>query len=275
MIEFDLIIDGERLNDVFPNVFLTSFEPEAPSFDRKNFTNSSRHGIQTQRKSRFTRLKERKILVDLTIDAANAEHFYLVRSEVYEYLGRPDPYEIICTFRPERKWLVVCDDAYTIGQEQGKTGGTFTITLTAIEGCSQSVHDSRSPQELQSERFMGRNFERYREQPFRFKERAFSVYNYGDVRLSPIDHEYTVNMFLAGTDIKIENKTTGESITLVGTQSKNNLLNVIKQYVFKGSQAVERRGRFPELMPGKNDFVITGATYIDIEFITHFYYKGG
>ncbi|WP_231120797.1 hypothetical protein [Bacillus safensis] len=50
MIEFDLIIDGERLNDVFPNVFLTSFEPEAPSFDRKNFTNSSRHGIQTQRK---------------------------------------------------------------------------------------------------------------------------------------------------------------------------------------------------------------------------------
>ncbi|KKB75351.1 MULTISPECIES: phage tail domain-containing protein [Bacillus] len=275
MRDLDLIIGDKPISEILPGVSLLSFVPESPGFERQTVTVKNRNGLIMPSKNNPGRYKERKIAAEFAIEAHNAEQFYLYRSNLYSLLVTQDPYYVIHSYEPNKRWLVTADDVFSISQDSGKLANTFSVTFTAIQGLAESVYDSTIPVNLQGERFnLGMNISKFSEQPFQFKNKnRFSVYNFGDVTLSPIEHDYKVQMYFEGKDIKITNKTTGDSITLSGSHSKKNLLTVVKQYIVKGSEVISTRGRFPELAPGENEISIENADYSDLHFITRFYYK--
>ncbi|KAA6447592.1 phage tail domain-containing protein [Bacillus swezeyi] len=271
----DLIIVDKPISEILPGVSLLSFVPESPVFERQTVTMKNRNGLIMPRKKNPGRYRERKIVAEFAVEAHNAEQFDLYRSNLYSLLVNPDPYHVIHSYQPNKRWLVTADDVFSISQDNGKLTNSFSVTFTAVQGLAESVYDSTVPVNLQGERFnLGMNIGHFNEQPFQFKNKnRFSVYNFGDATLSPIEHDYKAQMYFEGKDIIITNITTGDSITLSGSYTKKNLLTVLKQYVFKGNEVISTRGRFPELAPGENEFSIDNAEYSDLHFITRFYYE--
>ncbi|KAF1340201.1 phage tail domain-containing protein [Bacillus rugosus] len=275
MKDLDLIVDGVPVSESLPGVSLLSFTPDAPVFERKTSTLPYRNGVIMPQKGNRGRYMERKISIELALDAANSQQFYAYRHDIYNLFVKEDPYYVTCTYEPHKRWLVTCDDGFSAPQNSHQTWNTISLSLTAIQGLAESIYDSLTPFDLSGEHYgIGMNIGLYNDPQYHFVNKSkFTVYNVGDAKISPIDHNYDVQMYLAGTDITIENSTTGEKIKFSGTLKKEDLLTLVKQYVVKDSSVVSTTGRFPSLAPGKNEFHIYNATYSDIQFITHFYYK--
>ncbi|OTQ85420.1 hypothetical protein BG31_14950 [Bacillus subtilis subsp. subtilis] len=275
MEEYDLIIDERYLSERLGGVSLSSFRPESVDFERKTKTHPLRNGIITPKKNNRGRFKERKIVVRLNISVSNSEQFHLLRGDLFRLFKRKDPYYVGYTYEPNKRWLVVCDDTFSVDQEDGKTWATIDITLTAIQGLSESLYNSAQNINLIDQHWdIGMNIDQIDNPVYTFKNKnKFEVYNLGDESLDPMNFKYNVEMYLEGKDIEIKNETNGESVTLVGSQSKKNKLSLLEHYVVNGTSIVTtKNGRFPSLDPGKNIFKIKNATYSDIKFITHFYY---
>ncbi|WP_047477079.1 phage tail domain-containing protein [Bacillus siamensis] len=273
----DLIIDGMFLSEHLKGVSLSSFRPESPSYERQTtFTHSLVDGTMTYRKGNKGRLNDKKITATFTIIASNSQQFDMKRDEIYDYLSRPDPYYVIYSPQPLKRWLVTCDDSYSVFRENGKKWKEFDVTFTAIQGAAESVYDSTASMNLADNMFhLGMNIGRDSNPVYHFKNRStFTVENIGNVTIDPYRHNYNVEMYLEGKDITITNLTNNDTVTLVGTQSKSNKLSLFSHHIVNGTKVIEtRNGRFPTLEKGQNKFKITGATYSDIKFITHFYYK--
>lgn len=275
MKELDLIVDGVPVSESLPGVSLLSFTPDSPVFERKSTTLPYRNGILIPRKDNMGRYTERKISVELALDVANAQQFYTYRHDIYNLFVKEDPYYVTCTYEPHKRWLVTCDDSFSVQQNAHQTWGTITFSLTAVQGLSESIFNSLTPVDLNGEHYgLGMNVGEFDTPQYRFTNlKRFNVYNFGNVRVSPIEHDYNVRMYFEGKDIVITNKTTDQSVKLLGTFKESDLLTLNKQYVIKGSSIVSKQGRFPTLSPGKNEFTISNATYSDLQFITRFYYK--
>ncbi|AME05015.1 phage tail domain-containing protein [Bacillus sp. SDLI1] len=275
MEEYDLIIDEKFLSERLGGVSLSSFRPESADFERKTKTHPLRNGIITPKKNNRGRFKERKITVRLNISVSNSEQFYLLRGDLFRLFKRKDPYYVGHTYEPNKRWLVVCDDTFSVVQEEDKPWATVDITLTAIQGLSESLYNTSQNINLIDKHWdIGMNVELVDDPIYKFKNKnKFIVYNLGDETLDPMNFKYNVEMYLEGKDIIIANETNGTSVTLVGSQSKKNKLSLFEHYVLNGSTIVTtKNGRFPPLEPGRNVFTIKNASYSDIRFITHFYY---
>ncbi|WP_069839628.1 phage tail domain-containing protein [Bacillus sp. F56] len=277
MINYDLIIDGKYLSETLPGVSLSSFRPEAPVFERQTAgTNALINGTMMLKRGNTGRYTDRKINIKVLVEANSSYQFQIKRDAVYNLFVKEDPYYVINTQQPYKRWLVTCDDAFSIYQENGKKYQEVDIALTAIQGLAESLYDSTVSMELKDEKFhLGMNIRRDSIPVFRFQNKnTFIVDNIGDVKLDPINYNYNVEMYLQGTDISITNITTNETLMLNGKFSKTDKITLLKHHILKNSAPIsDRSGRFPTLAAGQNQFRIAGATYSDIRFITHFYYK--
>ncbi|CAI6274291.1 phage tail family protein [Bacillus subtilis subsp. subtilis] len=277
MEEYDLILpNGEYLSERLPGVSLASFVPESPNFESNTtYTHPLRNGIIKPKKGNRGRYTERKISIKLNISAYDSEHFHLIRGDLHRLFKRKDPFYISYTYQPNKRYLVSGDDSFTVAQDSYLTWKEQEITLTDILGLAESVYDTTTPFKIDQHWGFDMNVGVIANPMYRFKNLSkFEVYNLGDEDVSPIDHNYNVEMYLEGRDIEIINETTGESFTLVGSQSKTNKITLAKFYAVNGSTILTTKGAcFPVLVPGANKFKIINATYSDIKFITHFYYK--
>ncbi|MEC1249636.1 phage tail domain-containing protein [Bacillus amyloliquefaciens] len=276
MKELDLILsDGSLLSERLEGVSLLSFRPAAPKYEwNTTFTYPLRNGIlmpKSKNKGRFT---ERKILIKLYIEARNSQHFHLIRDDLYRLFTGKDPFYIGYTYQPNKRWLVTGQEDFFVEQDGSRTYKEQDITLTDIQGLAESLYDTSQPVKA-GERWSLNMIKGTDNPVYSFKNKDhFEVYNLGDADISPIDHSYNVEMYLEGKDIQIVNETTGDSYTIIGSQSKKNKLTILKHYTLKGSTIIGTKGAcFPPLQPGKNKIRIIGATYSEIKFIMHFYYK--
>ncbi|MCY8971451.1 phage tail family protein [Bacillus atrophaeus] len=276
MNELDLILnDGSLLSERLPGVSLLSFRPEAPKYESStSYTHPLRNGILMPKNKNRGRYTERKILIKLAIEARNSQHFHLIRDDLYRLFTGKNPFYIGYTYQPNKRWLVTGQEGFSVEQDSSRTWKEQDITLTDIQGLAESLHDTSLPVKV-GERWSLDMVRGTVNPVYSFKNKDhFEVYNLGDDDISPIDHSYNVEMYMQGKDIQIVNETTGDSYTLIGSQSKKNKLTLLKHYTLKGSSIISTKGScFPSLQPGKNKFRIIGATYSEIKFIMHFYYK--
>ncbi|WP_336863673.1 phage tail family protein [Peribacillus frigoritolerans] len=265
--------DGEQnLNDLLPKVRLSSFSPEAPIVDRKSLALPGRNGIilTNQRKTIY---KERKIVVKFHINSRIPEQFYLWRHEVYKLLVRDEPYYISNEFEPYKRWLVICDGNFNIDKDSNKNFKEFDVEFTCITGFAESKFMASEFYNLGGEMYgVGMNIPQ-EDLVYRFNNNySFKVYNGGDVRLYPTEHDYSVDLVLSGTNVKIKNNNTGEYLTIKGKLTNAKVM-ILRQYVTVNGKIAKTEGRFPSLVPGYNQIVITGANKSSIDFITRFYFK--
>ncbi|KIN56344.1 phage tail domain-containing protein [Bacillus subtilis] len=275
---FDLLIDqgdgDQSLRSLLPFVRLQSFTPESPSIGRTTLDLANRNGlVQRQRRVKY---KERKIKAVFLLSARSPEHFYLYRDALAKLFVQDVPYYITHTFTPGVRWKVVCDDVFDREKNREKNYKEIELEFIALDGLSESKYTSETALNVAGEHFFsGMNIPDQNDIPYRFKDVAdFKVYNASDVTIYPTEHDYTVEMYLAGTNITIANRTTGESLTIKTTLNSTQKVEIRRQYVFVNDSAgVKTSGRFPSMAPGYNSFYVQNASAVDIRFKTRFYYK--
>ncbi|MCG6184237.1 phage tail family protein [Anoxybacillus sp. LAT_38] len=104
---------------------------------------------------------------------------------------------------------------------------------------------------------------------------SFSIYNAGDKTIDPRELPLTITFRGESANLTIINKTTGDTWQYTGTTVKSDFLVLDGIRSLKNGVSIfsDTNRKLITLVPGWNDFTITGASgYFEITFNFRFYY---
>ncbi|BAM99153.1 hypothetical protein [Bacillus phage PM1] len=263
---------NKSIFDLLPFVKrIEKFTPDAPVIERQVSEEVGVDGeIQT---SPILRYKSRNIKIIIFADARRPEKFPLMLHSIYKLFSRKTPYYITDSYTPNKRWKVTGDALETIEKDGIADWKHVEINLKSITGLAESVHSTDYDYNLAGENWnFGMNIPAVDSIKYRFTTNKFEVYNGSDVRIMPPVHDYFVDMKLAGSNIKITNKTTEESMIITRTLTNTQTVKIMRQYTLLNGTGIDVTGRFPSLEVGWNVFEISNASSIDVKFNTKFYY---
>ncbi|MGQ5177409.1 phage tail family protein [Bacillus halotolerans] len=273
-IDFNNGLGEQSLASLLPQFEVLSFLPEAPKINRETISISRRHGLILPQHPRDVTYAERKIDVEIYLNARKHENFYMYRHQLYALLVKPFPYYISSDLWPNRRFLVTCDGNFSIQKEKEKTYNDFSVEFTNITGMAESTFTTKDKQYFtRAKRTFGMNIPPNDQLNYSFKnQKRFSVFNPGDVQINPLDHDYNVLLSAAGKNVTLINHTNDEKLTIEHELKKSQQVSFLKQYTIIKNKPIKTSGRLPSLEIGWNEFEVQNTSDFTIQFDTRLYY---
>ncbi|WP_336805372.1 phage tail family protein [Bacillus subtilis] len=273
-IDFNNGLGEQSLDSLLPQFEVLSFLPEAPNINRETITIPRRHGLILPQHPRDVTYGERKIDVEIYLNAFKHENFYMYRHQLYALLVKPFPYYISSDLWPNRRFLVTCDGNFSIQKEKEKTYNDFSVEFTNITGMAESTFTTKDKQYFtRAKRTFGMNIPPNDQLNYSFKnQKRFSVFNPGDVQINPLDHDYNVLLNAAGKNVTLINHTNDEKLTIEQELKKSQQVSFLKQYTIINNTPIKTSGRLPSLEIGWNEFEVQNTSDFTIQFDTRLYY---
>lgn len=273
-INFNNGLGEQSLDSLLPQFEVLSFLPEAPNINRETITIPRRHGLILPQHPRDVTYGERKIDVEIYLNALKHENFYMYRHQLYALLVKPFPYYISSDLWPNRRFLVTCDGNFSIQKEKEKTYNDFSVEFTNITGMAESTFTTKDKQYFtRAKRTFGMNIPPNDQLNYSFKnQKRFSVFNPGDVQINPLDHDYNVLLNAAGKNVTLINHTNDEKLTIEQELKKSQQVSFLKQYTIINNTPIKTSGRLPSLEIGWNEFEVQNTSDFTIQFDTRLYY---
>ncbi|WBC27324.1 phage tail family protein [Bacillus subtilis] len=273
-IDFNNGLGEQSLDSLLPQFEVLSFLPEAPKINRETISMPRRHGLILPQHPRDVTYGERKIDVEIYLNARIHENFYMYRHQLYALLVKPFPYYISSDLLPNRRFLVMCDGNFSIAKEKEKTHAVFSVEFTNITGMAESTFTTKDKQYFtRAKRTFGMNIPPNDQLNYSFKnQKHFSVFNPGDVQINPLDHAYNVLLNAKGKNVTLINHTNGEKLTIEQEIKKTQEVSFLKQYTIINNKPVKTSGRLPSLEIGWNEFEVQNTNDFNIQFDTRLYY---
>ncbi|WP_116316065.1 phage tail family protein [Bacillus subtilis] len=273
-IDFNNGLGEQSLDSLLPQFEVLSFLPEAPNINRETITIPRRHGLILPQHPRDVTYGERKIYVEIYLNARKHENFYMYRHQLYALLVKPFPYYISSDLWPNRRFLVTCDGNFSIQKEKEKTYNDFSVEFTNITGMAESTFTTKDKQYFtRAKRTFGMNIPPNDQLNYSFKnQKRFSVFNPGDVQINPLDHDYNVLLNAAGKNVTLINHTNDEKLTIEQELKKSQQVSFLKQYTIINNTPIKTSGRLPSLEIGWNEFEVQNTSDFTIQFDTRLYY---
>lgn len=273
-IDFNNGLGEQSLDSLLPQFEVLSFLPEAPNINRETITIPRRHGLILPQHPRDVTYGERKINVEIYLNALKHENFYMYRHQLYALLVKPFPYYISSDLWPNRRFLVTCDGNFSIQKEKEKTYNDFSVEFTNITGMAESTFTTKDKQYFtRVKRTFGMNIPPNDRLNYSFKnQKRFSVFNPGDVQINPLDHDYNVLLNAAGKNVTLINHTNDEKLRIEQELKKNQQVSFLKQYTIINNTPIKTSGRLPSLEIGWNEFEVQNTSDFTIQFDTRLYY---
>ncbi|AYK64678.1 phage tail domain-containing protein [Bacillus subtilis] len=273
-IDFNNGLGEQSLDSLLPQFEVLSFLPESPNINRETITIHRRHGQILPQHPRDVTYGERKINVEIYLNARIHENFYMYRHQLYALLVKPFPYYISSDLWPNRRFLVTCDGNFSIPKEKEKTFNDFSVEFTNITGMAESTFTTKDKQYFtRAKRTFGMNIPPNDQLNYSFKnQKRFSVFNPGDVQINPMDHDYNVLLNAAGKNVTLINHTNDEKLTIEQELKKSQQVSFLKQYTIINNTPIKTSGRLPSLEIGWNEFEVQNTSDFTIQFDTRLYY---
>lgn len=273
-IDFNNGLGEQSLDSLLPQFELLSFLPEAPNINRETITIPRRHGLILPQHPRDVTYGERKINVEIYLNALKHENFYMYRHQLYALLVKPFPYYISSDLWPNRRFLVTCDGNFSIPKEKEKTFNDFSVEFTNTTGMAETTFTTKDKQYFtRAKRTFGMNIPPNDQLNYSFKnQKRFSVFNPGDVQINPMDHDYNVLLNAAGKNVTLINHTNDEKLTIEQELKKSQQVSFLKQYTIINNTPIKTSGRLPSLEIGWNEFEVQNTSDFTIQFDTRLYY---
>ncbi|MGQ5113149.1 phage tail domain-containing protein [Bacillus sp. FSL K6-1012] len=273
-IDFNNGLGEQSLDSLLPHFEVLSFLPEAPNIKRETITMHRRHGQILPQHPRDVTYGERKINVEIYLNALKHENFYMYRHQLYALLVKPFPYYISSDLWPNRRFLVTCDGNFSIPKEKEKTFNDFSVEFTNTTGMAETTFTTKDKQYFtRAKRTFGMNIPSNDQLDYSFKnQKRFSVFNPGDVQLNPMDHDYNVLLNAAGKNVTLINHTNDEKLTIEQELKKSQQVSFLKQYTIINNTPIKTSGRLPSLEIGWNEFEVQNTSDFTIQFDTRLYY---
>ncbi|MEC1778398.1 phage tail domain-containing protein [Schinkia azotoformans] len=213
-----------------------------------------------------TRLRERRITSQITVEANNYNDFDSLKHELYKLFNPLEKFYIIRDLQPTRRMEVSVANEFDIDYIYLEMG-EFKIDFVIHSVYSESVGSTLNPT---------LNFQVRTHEPvqYRFNTSTFKVFNDGDIKIDPREMELNI-IFKGNSDnLIIRNLTTNDQWEYSGTtlQSDTIELSGIRSFMNGFSIFGETNRRLITIDKGWNEFKIINATDFEISFDFRFKY---
>ena len=251
-------------------------------------------------------LGDRTITVPLILKGEDLHDFAHFRDELFNIIGDSEPFYIrekrrlkelqyeFVDFGKAPKWSPQTDNKYVNGKQYlVRVDGEFEFEQEGLRGYAtvkfvtsglpyaESVYTTK---EL-NDTGLSALAEKYglvdgiddEQTQYVFTDNTFSVWNAGNVTVEPESMYIYITLGLVTTDgsLKLTNKTTGETFEFRKAVTNRNIyldgMNIMEGTAINALRNTNRQRI--KLVPGVNNFEITGATFSKITVSFKFYYK--
>ncbi|MEX5483999.1 phage tail family protein [Bacillus velezensis] len=266
----------QELNSLHPYSEALSFTPDSASIERETTTMQRRNGVVLTQHPREIVYKERKVTVEIYLQALNHSNFYMYRRELYAIFCRQLPYYISTDLLPGMRFLVTCDGNFSIAKDKEKTYKSLSIEFVNINGLAESKCTSMTAQNPYVDSWgfnlgMKEKQLTYKDYQIENKQK-FKIFNPGEARVNPMEHDYNVVLYAEGKGITIINNSNNEQLKIEESLKKSQKVEFIRQYVVNDKTHIKKSGRIPGLEPGWNEFEVKNTSDFKLIFDTRFYY---
>lgn len=246
------------------------FNPSAPSPKHSSEEMEGSHGAIDL----GTVYGPRKINCSFYLKAADMWDYALFRDEVFNIFDSEQAFYIIDKRNPGKRWLVKCSSDYEVDQK--RIYGFFDIQFIAFMPFAESIGTTQDSFTFDSELWQIGQGLVAEDVSYIHSTSSFRIHNAGNVSVDPRRFPLLITFTGASTNLKIQNKTTGDEWSYTGTTNTNDIIRLDRIRSTKNSLSIFRdtNHKAISIKPGWNDFEITGATSpFSISFDFRFYYK--
>lgn len=215
----------------------------------------------------------RKIRASFFMRSYDMLDYTLLRNEVFRLFMTK---ELFYLHDPKQKkrWLVRAANEFDI-EKISPTGGKFEIEFISPSPYAESIGTTLDPLTFDAELWQIGQGLVGDDLIYRHITSSFRIYNAGDVTVDPRCFPLVISFKGASTNLKIKNNTTGDEWEYSGTTAAGDTieLNGIRSLKNGSSILSQTNRKLINLVPGWNDFTLTGATNpFEISFDFRFYY---
>jgi hypothetical protein len=215
----------------------------------------------------------RKINASFYMKAVDYDDYALLRDEVFRILRTDEVFYLTESRNPGKRWLVKIETPFTVDQ-QGLYG-FFDVEFTADNPFAESIGTTLDPLTFDTDLWQIGQGIIEDGLEYTHTTSTFRIYNLGDTTVNPRQHPLVITYTGASTNLKIKNVTTGEEWAYTGTSASGNNIKLDGVRSTKNGLSIFRdtNRKVISLVPGWNDFAITGASgSFTVSFDFRFYY---
>lgn len=200
-----------------------------------------------------SQLDNRTITVDVSYKVSNISEYYSLRDEVNSLLVRDGAFYIIFKNEPEKRWKVRLARGFDV--EPDKRMKSFSLSFRTV---NKYAENTGSP--------ITRSF----------NTNNFNLAYEGNATVDPRESELEITIKADFTNLlTVTNKATGDVYTVRGPLTRTNTVKIsgIKTTIDDVSNYSRTNGNLITIVPGNNQFEISGGTINSITFNYRNLYK--
>lgn len=251
------------------NLWISSFRIHSPSPEHITETITGRHGSIRH----GTTLKERKITSEISIEAVDPIDFDLYRDEIFRIFNPLREFYIIRDLQPGKRMKVSVANEFDIDYlslEDGEFSIEFVIHSVFLESIGTTLDEFIFDSNLWQ---IGQGLIA-EDLKYVHNSSTFKIYNAGDYEVDPRIVPLEITFKGSSNQLKIINQTTGDSFLYNGSTTPEDMIVLDRVKTFKNGISIlgDTNRKCITIAPGWNEFIVTGASGIEIKFNFRFYY---
>lgn len=262
--------DGTRYNLQELGIRVLEFEPE--SLNVQNTVQDIEGGGYVVTNTGYG---PRYINCELQIRGQDLFDYALFRAEVFALFTSLEPFYVIDSKVPSRRWHVRSDGSFTLGRKNKR--GNYSLKLLCVNKYAESIATTSSPKEWDADVWAWDGTISWDEDlQYTFTTNNFTVKNLGNAPIDPRENELEIIIkATASSYLQITNTTTGEVYRFNGSLTANDtlILRGIRSFKNGISSFRNTNHKILSLAPGSNTFQVTGGTIQSVAFNFRFLYK--
>ena len=216
------------------------------------------------------------LVLRFTYVGTDTEDYNLMKQKLRGLLFRRDPYYIVHSDMPGKKYAVYCtENAIT---DVYSKYGTFEIKFVVFKGYSESLKDTLSVDFLNDEWQFGNGLITDNDISYRQNGKRFVIYNGSFDTIDPLNHKLIIRIKAdAPNGFTMHNYHTNESFTYYGTLKNHQTLtlNGVHPIIGNTRVGIDTNYDWITLAPGNNNIEIegNGLSNVSAEFEFNFIYR--
>lgn len=262
--------DGTRYNLQELGIRVVEFEPE--SLNVQNAIQDIEGGGYFITNSGYG---PRYINCELQIQGLDLIDYALFRAEVFALFTSWESFYVVDAKVPSRRWHVRSDGNFTLGRKNKK--GNYSLKWLCVNKYAESIATTNSVKEWDADVWAWDGTISWDEDlKSTFATNNFTVKNLGNAPIDPRENELEIVIkATASSYLQISNTITGEVYRFNGplTVEDTLVLRGIQSFKNGVSAFKDTNHKILSLVPGSNDFQVTGGTVQSIAFNFRFLYK--
>lgn len=206
-------------------------------------------------------LDPRDVFVRGYFQSFNKESFPLYRDRIAKFFTSTEPFYLIDSRQPYKRWLVKLSGDWTADREPFHNVGVVEANFITIgQPYATSVFTSLEPRRWAENAWWWGAGISWSDENFVYRTNNFSVPNWGDVAVNPRFMDLIIRFSGQSENLRIENFRTGEVWQYFGTTDESDILVISGIRSLKNNFGIVRdtNRRLITLAPGDNEFQVSG-----------------